>query len=575
MQNMRFFVFLTYAMTLVYSQGYAAPAPNSSQEMSGINRTRELEERSKKLTAELQKKKKKPDTEEAKLPSEAPLALPSERVLIKNIVVTGATILPGEEIRNIVALFENKELPLTEMQKATDLITEAYRTRGYITSRAYIPPQKIENNQFEIKVLEGKMGDLDVKGNCYHKAALFKKKVSLSKGEYFNYFELAKGLRKINSQPDMFASAVLIPGKEPGETDVVLEVKDSLPLHAGFTYDNYGSRYILRNRYQFSASNNNLFGFGDILQFLYAFSEGGAYSLIGGNYVVPVTEKLKVGCSAFWSRVHLLDSYKPYDVKGNSELFGLFATQSILDEEKYSLNLTAGFDIKNVYNYQQGTKTSYDKMRVAKLGVDAGLTDRFGRSILTNGIEVGIPGFMGGLKAKDPNASAVGSGGAFVKYVMNFYRLQPMPFNSTLLSKNQLQTSNRPLTSTEQFQIGGIINNRGYPPAEHVGDIGFSSSNEWSFPVYGLSKKIKIPYTKTSFYDATKLMVFYDYGNATFLRSLDGTRKKCAQLNDFGWGVRFNLPKYLSFKLDVAYPVGPKPSDGKKQRVWLSATASF
>lgn len=575
MKNIKIAVLLALAAAGPFSQGYAAPTPQASQEMGGIERTRELEARAKRLTAEIQQKKKKPGIEEEKLPTEAAPVLPSEKMLIKKIVVTGATILTENDIKDIVTPFENKELPLSEMQKVADLITEAYRTQGYITSRAYIPPQKIENNKFEIKIIEGKMGDVDVKGNRYYKTALYKKKINLSKGDFFNYSKLAKGLRKINEQPDRFAKAVLTPGKEPGSTDVILEAKDNLPIHAGFTYDNYGSRYILKNRYQFSATDNNLLGFEDVFQFLYTFSEGGAYSLIGGNYIVPLTQKLKVGCSALWSKLHLLDSYKPLDVKGNSELFSLFASQSLLDTEKYNVSLNAGFDIKNVYNYQQGTKTSYDKMRVAKMSVDADLADRFGRSIFTNGIEVGIPGFMGGLKAKDSHASAVGSGGAFVKYVMNLYRLQPMPFGSTILCKNQLQTSNRPLTSTEQFQIGGIINTRGYPPAEHVGDMGFSSSTEWSFPVYGLPKDIKIPYTKTNFYDATKLVAFYDYGGTFYLQSLDGTRKKSNQLNDLGWGVRFNLQRYLAFKLDVAYPIGPRPSDGKNQRVWLSVTANF
>ena len=273
--------------------------------------------------------------------------------------------------------------------------------------------------------------------------------------------------------------------------------------------------------------------------------------------------------------MNLLDAYKPNDIKGRSELFGLFATQSILDEEKYSVNLNAGFDVKNIYNYQQGVKMSYDKMRVAKMSVDADLADRFGRNIFTNGIEVGIPGFMGGLEAKDPHASAVGSGGDFVKYVMNLYRLQPMMFGSSILCKNQLQTSNRPLTSTEQFQIGGTINTRGYPPAEHVGDLGFSSSTEWSFPVYGLPKNLKVPHTKIRWYDTTRLVAFYDYGNADFLKNPGNIRKKFTSLSDFGWGVRFNLSKYFFLKLDVAYPVGPKPSDGRRQRTWLSVGANF
>lgn len=572
MRNQKVIIALAVMLVMLQGQIFAAQPPTGGQELGGINRTREMEEKAKKLTSQIKKQKEKPPVEEP-LPGTVP-ALPSEKVLIKNIRVTGANLLSEREVRDIVAPFENKELPLTEMQKAADRITETYRQKGYLTSRAFIPPQKIENHSFEIKVVEGRMGELTVKGNRWFKTSLYKRKFLLKKGESFDYYLLAKSLRKINEQPDRLAKAVLAPGKAPGDTDVVLEVKDKLPLHAGFTYDNYGSRYILRNRYQFNASHNNLFGFDDVLQALYTMTEGGAYTMLGGSYIVPVMQKLKIGVSGLWSKLHLLDSYKPDDIKGKSRMFSLFASQSILDEENYSLNLNGGFDYKDVINYQQGVKSSYDKMRVLKASLDADVTDRFGRSILTNGIDVGLPDFMGGLKAKDPHASAVGSGGAFVKYAMNFYRLQPMPFESSILWKNQLQTSNRPLTSTEQFQIGGIINNRGYPPAEHVGDMGFASSIDWSFPVYLVPRNLKIPKTNINLRDTTKLVAFYDYGMTYFLRNPGNIRKKSNSLNDIGWGVRVNITKYFSFKLDVAYPIGPKPSDGDNQRVWMSFNAN-
>jgi len=351
-------------------------------------------------------------------------------------------------------------------------------------------------------------------------------------------------------------------------------VEDNLPVHAGVNYDNYGSRYVLNDRYQFNVSHNNLFGFEDILQFQYTITQGESYRLIGGSYIVPLTEKLKAGFSALWAKLHLLNDYKPLDVRGKSELYSIFATQSILDEEKYSVNLNVGLDIKDIFNFQNNQETSRDRMRVAKVSVDADLTDALGRSIFTNGIEVGIPDFMGGLKYKDPRASRVGSGGEFVKYVMNFYRLQPMPFNSTILCKNQLQVSNRPLTSTEQFQIGGIINTRGYPPAELVGDQGFSSTTEWSFPPYLIPKNLKIPTTQISYYDAIKLVAFYDYGNVR-LKNPGGNASKYSQLSDFGWGVRFSLPKHFSFRVDFAYPIDTGASDGKTQRVWMQLSSNF
>ena len=149
-----------------------------------------------------------------------------------------------------------------------------------------------------------------------------------------------------------------------------------------------------------------------------------------------------------------------------------------------------------------------------------------------------------------------------------------MPFSSTILFKNQLQVSSNVLTATEQYQIGGIINVRGYPSAELVGDNGFSSSVEWYFPPYIIPKDLKIPYTKTTFYDAVRIVAFYDYG-MVHLRTPGPSEKKFNQLSDFGWGVRFNLPKNLSLKAEFACPVSKQASDGKDMRTWLQVSANF
>ncbi len=550
-----------------------AQQPRTSQELSGMERSRELEAKRKELEAEIKKKKTKPEIEE-ELPAAAMPALPSEKVLIKTIKVTGATLISKKEIDPVIKQFENKELPLTEMQKAADLITDLYRKKGYITSRAYLPPQKIENGTFEIKTVEGKMGDLDVKGNYYYKSYLFKKKFILRKGEPFNYYILTKILRKINSQPDRFAKAVLVPGEAPGATDVKLEVKDNLPIHASWDYDNYGSRYILNNRYQFGLRHNNLFGMGDMLDVKYMLSEADAYQMIGGSYVLPVTDTFNLGFSTFWSKLHLMGDYKSLDIRGNSQIYSLFATQNIADDDNFTFNLNMGLDIKNIFNFQQGQETSRDMMRPLKVGYDIDVTDPLGRTVMSNEINIGLPGFMAGAKAQDSRASVPGSGGEFVKFLFNIFRLQPMPFESMILWKNQIQASTKVLTATEQYQIGGVINVRGYPIAELVGDQGLSSTVEWSFPVYFIPKDLKIPFTQTKFYDAVRLVAFYDYG-AVWLREPNAAAKPFDQLSDFGWGVRFNLPKNFFFKAEFAYPINAQASDGKGQRAWVQVSANF
>lgn len=104
--------------------------------------------------------------EEQPAAEQAPLA-GDQKAFIKKIRVTGVTLLASREVARIVAPFEDKELTLSDMQKVVDLITDAYRSKGYVTSRAHLPPQKIQGNVLEIMAVEGTTGDIEVKGNRF------------------------------------------------------------------------------------------------------------------------------------------------------------------------------------------------------------------------------------------------------------------------------------------------------------------------------------------------------------------------------------------------------------------------
>jgi hemolysin activation/secretion protein len=149
-----------------------------------------------------------------------------------------------------------------------------------------------------------------------------------------------------------------------------------------------------------------------------------------------------------------------------------------------------------------------------------------------------------------------------------------MPFSSTLLWKNQIQISPYILTAAEQFQIGGIANVRGYPPAEAVGDKGYSMTWEWSFPLYFIPKDIKVPFSKAKFYDAFRLAVFYDWAN-TRLRRPIGTEQKDRTLKAAGCGLRLNLPENFSLRLDFGWPLDNTPSDSDHMHTWAQVSKSF
>lgn len=561
-----------FSCVFLLSAAGVSSAATAQQELGAAERTRELQQKEERLREQIEKEPAPAEIEDKTPPPAAP-APSEEKVFIKDISVTGSTLIPQEKINSLIAPYKNKELTLNEIRVITDKITDLYRVRGFITSRAYLPPQKLEGGVLEIKVLEAKIGDIEVRNNRYFKSGLLISRMALKKGEPFNYNRLREGISLINQHPDRFAKAVLAPGKEPGTTDIILDVKDRLPLHLGVSGDNFASRYLDKQRYIFSFTHNNLLGFDDRMSFQYQMGQAGRYFLKNISYSAPFS-KWQVGGYATFARVKLGQEFEDQDVRGKTQVYGVFASRSLIRQDNYDLTLNLGYDYKNVVNTQNQAVTSHDRIRMAKLGADFSATDNWGRTIVSNEIDFGIPDIMGGLSMKDPRSSRDGAGGQFTKDTLDILRLQKMPFSSTLLWKNQFQITGDILTATEQFQVGGIANVRGYPPAEAVGDRGIATTAEWSFPPYFVPKDFKVPFSKARFYDAFRTAVFYDWANA-FLRRPGATEEKYKTLSSLGCGIRFNLPEDFSLRVDLAWPLDNTPSDSDHMRPWVQVSKNF
>jgi len=572
MKKLSFFVLTSVFLLLVVSVGYAQTPP-APQTAGGV-----VQQEKQRIQQQKLKDRIETDRPVAKEVAEEDVVIPDKgpQVKIDKIVVEGATLLTSRQIMAITGEYEGKKLSIKDMQKVADLITDEYRKKGYVTSRAYIPPQSIQNNTLVIRIIEGKLGQLDISGNRHFKTALLKKKIGIKPAGYFDYSALQRSLVYINESPDRQARAILVPGKAPGTTDVVIEVEDQLPIHIGFNYDNWGSRYIDRNRYSVIFEHNNLLGQDDKLDAKFQWAEAERLVLQQARYVFPLTSNWELGAYMLFSRLKLGEEFQDLESKGRADIFGAFTNYAIIEGDDLEVRLNLGFDSKNISNELSGTQISRDELRIVKSGFDMDLEDSWGRTILTAEWDVGLANFMGSLDDKDPDCSRTGAGGKFHKKVFNLFRLQPMPFTSSLLLKNSFQYSNYNLPASEQFQIGGATSVRGYPPAEFAGDKGFYSAIEWSFPMYGLSKKVKVPFRpEERLYDALRLVMFWDIGMVDHNNPQAG-EKDTQTLRAAGVGCRLNLKKNLDFRIEIAWPLDdPTPSDGDHAHTWVEFNWKF
>ncbi|MBZ0166861.1 MAG: BamA/TamA family outer membrane protein, partial [Candidatus Omnitrophica bacterium] len=446
--------------------------------------------------------------------------------------------------------------------------------KGYVTSRAYIPPQSLSNGRLIIKVVEGKLGELDIRGNQHFKSDLLRNYVDLEPQGYFDYSALQRALVYINEHPDRTARIILVPGKVPGTTDLVLDVEDRLPIHVGFEYDNFASRYLKENRFALTLEHNNLFGFDDRLFLKGQLSEDTLLELYQIRYVFPINKTWDVGFYVLNVDTELGKEFKSLKAEGDAFLAGIFASKQLLYRDDLELRLNIGFDYKDIENHLLGVKTSEDNLRVFKIGLDVDANDRWGRNIFTTEFDFGLDDFLGASDAKDPMASRLGAGGKFHKWMFHFFRLQPMPYESYILWKNSAQISNHNLAASEQFQIGGPTSVRAYAPAEYSGDRGIYSSIEWSFPLYFLPDDWKVPYREETWYESLKWVIFYDIGFVDVKNPLPG-EETTETLKGYGTGIRMNVKDDIEIRVEAAWPIGDRSEDGNRTHLWFEFRIKF
>lgn len=497
------------------------------------------------------------------------------RVEIDSIIVEGVTFIDQADIREIVTPYEGQSLTLGEMTKIADMITALYRERGYVTSFAYLIPQRITNKEIRIGVVEGKVGEVHIEGNKWFSTGLIERFLDQRKGELLNYDTLREKLNFINSKKDINTNVVLERGDDRYETDINVKVKDKFPFHATLGYNNYNSRLLLRNKYMMELESTNFLGLGHTLAGEIQLGEGEKYALYSARYLAPLNERHRFGANYIRLNQRLGREVGDLNIKGKGHIASLYYSYTAYETENLTVNVTPGFTYKDIDNEILGDVTSEDNVRIAKAGFDIDYLDQFsGRTILTQEFNFGIPDFMGGLEDKDANASRANAGGKFFTSVTNAARVQTLPYDLSLMVSGSMQLSNYNLPSSEQFFIGGPTTVRGYPNSEHGGDKGFNVQTELYYPIYCIPKEWKIPYTETTLYEALRGVVFFDWGFVSVNNVLAGEEKRNS-LYSVGPALRFTIPNRLSVSFDYGFQLAQQSSDGSKSRGYVEVKLFF
>jgi hemolysin activation/secretion protein len=213
-------------------------------------------------------------------------------IQVSRIDVQGSTIFSRDRLASILAPLEGRTVSLSELQAAADAITQLYIERGYITSRAILADQTIQNGLVLIQVIEGKLTRIEVQGNRRVNQRYIIRRIRLGAKVPLKTQQLEDQLRLLKINP-LFKTVEgrLKPGDRLGETALVVQVTEAPSLYFTTFADNYSPPDVGSERFGLGVGSRNLTGFGDAIGVAATRSTNGGSSSLDFNYQLPVNAR--------------------------------------------------------------------------------------------------------------------------------------------------------------------------------------------------------------------------------------------------------------------------------------------
>ncbi|HOM27786.1 MAG TPA: ShlB/FhaC/HecB family hemolysin secretion/activation protein, partial [bacterium] len=308
----------------------------------------------------------------------------------------------------ITSDYVGKEISIVDLKQVADKITEIYWNKGYVTSFAYIPAQKVVDGVVEIRIIEGKVGKIKVEGNKYYTDKFIENHFNnVKKEDVLNNKSLERSLLILNDYPKLNAYANLTKGEGEGMTDIVVDVEEKYyPFNLNVFLNNYGSRYTGRTRFGFNFDLGNLTRNGDILSLT---GVGNVLDLDSMNYykigyILPLAGTgAKLGLNWSNMRYEIDEEINPLGVEGKANILSLNFSYPIVRSRFKNLEFFTSLNWKEMENYlfERTYTTSYDKYSTLEIGVNRDILFSKSHLYWTAKATFGLGDLFGGMEDEE------------------------------------------------------------------------------------------------------------------------------------------------------------------------------
>ncbi|MDB9493350.1 ShlB/FhaC/HecB family hemolysin secretion/activation protein [Spirulina major CS-329] len=410
-------------------------------------------------------------------------------ITINNIILEGNTVFTREDLMPMVSEITGPTT-IGAINRAIAAITAQYVNAGYITSRAVLPAQPLDQGEITILVLEGTLTDVDITGLERLNPEYVRSRVNLGRTTPFNANALEDQLRLLNNDPNIADLNIdLQSSEELGTSRLALDIEESKPWFGSIFTDNYSAESVGSERIGANVGYRNLAGMGDALRLGYTRTYSGGYHAWDFGYNIPLnpmngTLDLRV----------VLDRHKitlpPFDalnIRGRSQLYDLSFRQPLIRNPREEFALSLGFSRKTGRTFLFNDIGTPFGIGAEADGTTRTSVIRFSQDYLrrdTKGAWSGRSQFNLGIDALGitRNDGPIPDG-HFFSWAGQVARVQQLDRNNRLILQGDFQLTPDNLLASETFSIGGGQTLRGYRQGARSGDNGWRFSAENRFTV--------------------------------------------------------------------------------------------
>jgi hemolysin activation/secretion protein len=467
-------------------------------------------------------------------------------IRVKRFQIIGSTVFTQADFDQVTQAYINRDISIAELFEIRSKITELYLTKGYVTSGAIVPPQRIgkADGVVEIQVIEGRVESIEVKGNSHLNAEYVRSRIARYTGKPLNQQQLLTGLQLLRLNPLINnVRAELAAGLQPGSNILTVEIGEAPIWHSQISVDNHRSPSAGTDRRQVQISNSNLFGWGDSVSLGYTNTNGS--NGIDVNYQTPLNPqntRLSLNYGTSNSRV-IEQPFNTLDIQSKSSYYEASIQHPIIQTPTQEL------EVGLVLSHRQSQATLLDNIPFPSAGADLNgqtklsavrlvqsYTQRNDREVFAARSQ-----FSAGVGALGATINPSSPDSRFLAWRGQAQYVKLLAPDSILLVRGDVQVADRAMLPLEQFGLGGVDSVRGYRQDALLADNGLFASAEARFPIAKFAKDSSLQITP-----------FVDFGTVW-----NKSSEKLARttLLSTGVGLRYQFSNQLTTKVEWGIPL--------------------